>query len=436
MDPFRGFLSAVQWLAFFAVAAVLFGVRIPRRVLWGVIALEILGFGWIVFTIKTLPGDATLFWNAGRAVWSGASPYDGSHILNPPPSLAWYAVLSILPLSAFLTVWRILGAVALGTVTFAADGALRQIPEEQPWKLSRTELWLLACCLAVSVVTREALACMTSSFLTTFSLFLAFGLRERGRRPAAGVLLALGTLKITTQLPFLMLFGRKGDRTTWFWMCACGLLLTLLVIRPWNLPREFAINLQNIREEGGPGQVSDYSFENTLNRDFVSLDYAIYHLGVRNRGAVNLLQGAALVGLGSWVGRQLFRRPRLPRAAECSLVCCFSAVFLYHRLYDMTILAIPIVFMTGRALGERGPDRWIYRFGALGLVWVWHLRINHLNALAAYALRPGLLPRLAEMIILPQATWILMAVMLALVTAERRALDRTPMQASASGLPA
>ena len=136
---------------------------------------------------------------------------------------------------------------------------------------------------------------------------------------------------------------------------------------------------------------------------------------------VGALQALVLLALGAWILGALIRRPDLPRARACAIVACYSAIFLYHRLYDMSILAIPLVYAAGRALSAQGRDRWIYRATALGLVWVLHLRTNHLEKVIPYARQAGFLPRVVEALILPHATWIVLLAVMALLWVERPA---------------
>ena len=55
------------------------------------------------------------------------------------------------------------------------------------------------------------------------------------------------------------------------------------------------------------------------------------------------------VVLGAWLAMQIVRG-RYDRAAVCSLVAFYAAIFLYHRQYEMVVLALPLVYVAGRTL--------------------------------------------------------------------------------------
>ena len=435
MEPFPGFLSLAQWLVFLTSVAFILGARIPHAVLWTVAGLVMAAYAWIAVTMITLPGDASLFWRAGQAVWARTNPYLGTFVINPPPALIWYAAMAMIPQGPYLIFWRMLGTVAFGSVTFAAHGALGAEREDRPWRLPPVAVALLAAAVAISVSTREGLVVMNSTFTTTLCLVAAIACRDRVRPVAAGIFLALASVKITTLLPFLLLFFRGKDRNTWIAMIAAGLLITLLVIPPSGLPAALQTNLTSIREEGGAGGMSDYAFENPLSTNLVAFDHAIYHLGIRDRTWVKTGQMIVLISLGAWVAWQLYRSPELAHAPACAIVACYSALFLYHRIYDMAILAIPLVYCAGRGLREPGRVKWAYRLCAVGLLWVPHLRINVLDRLIPYARQPGILARLIEAVVLPQAVWIILGSLVLLVVAERYSLPAAPAPAN-GGAPA
>jgi hypothetical protein len=61
-----------------------------------------------------------------------------------------------------------------------------------------------------------------------------------------------------------------------------------------------------------------------------------------------MLDSSARPVLGSTFQAQLSQA--LPNAAAWSVVACYSALFLYHRLYDMSVLAIPLVHAASRKI--------------------------------------------------------------------------------------
>jgi len=420
MEPFAGFLAIAQWLSFLTCIAYIFGARIPLPVVWTVAGLVLAAFAWTAVTMIVLPGDAILFWKAGDAVWKRANPYHGTFVLNPPPSLIWYAALALIPQGPYLVLWRLLCTISFGGAAFAVQGALGREPKDRPWGLPSAAVALFASAVAISVSSRLGLLVLNSTFLTTVCILGALACRDRARPVAAGILLALASVKITTLLPFLLLFFRPQDRKTWIALIAAGLLFTVVAVPPSGLPAALRTCLANISEENSQGQMSDYSFESDTNTDLVSLNYAIYHLGIRDRGWVRIAQLLLTVALGIWVTRQIYRSPSISHAPACAIVACYSVLFLYHRLYDMTILAIPLIYCAGRGLQESGPFRWAYRLCAAGLLWVLHLRLNVLERFIPRAKEGGFAGRLIEAVLLPQATWIVLAALIVLIVTERR----------------
>jgi hypothetical protein len=421
-------VNAVQLLIFLAAGALILGVRLPRALLWLLSAIGFLTFGWIVFTMGWITSDAEEFWKAGRAVWERRNPYLGdglerevdTTILFPPPALVWFAFLSMLPMQAFLAVFRFLAATSLGAATFAAHGSLGAETPDRPWRLPPPVLALFASAVALCHSSRHGLVDMSNTFITTMCILGAVACRDRARPVGAGILLALGSMKTTTMLPFLLLFLRRQDRKTWIALSAAGLLLTALMLPPAILPAAIERNFSNIKYSTRPGGVNDFSWENPHTVNLVSLDYAIYHLGIRDRGAVKIGQLLVVAALGAWVARQLLRRPGLSLAPACAVVACFASLFMYHRLYDMTILAIPLVYCAGRAMKEPGRIRWAYRLCAAAVLWVLFLRANHIERLLPRAHQPGFLNRLIEAVILPQAIWAVLGALVVLVVTERR----------------
>lgn len=120
--------------------ALVLGVRIPRLVLWVVGVLGLLGFAWTVRTMNWVTGDAEEFWRAGLQARQGLNPYVGSgllnggdiYVLNPPPSLAWYVVFSLLPMTIYLVVWRALATISFAATTFASYASLGEEDGQRP----------------------------------------------------------------------------------------------------------------------------------------------------------------------------------------------------------------------------------------------------------------------------------------------------------------
>ncbi|MBL8793702.1 MAG: hypothetical protein JNM56_07350 [Planctomycetia bacterium] len=91
----------------------------------------------------------------------------------------------------------------------------------------------------------------------------------------------------------------------------------------------------------------------------------------------------------------------------------------YHRLYDFLLLTMPLVYSVGQAQNERGRLRWLYTGCALALAAAVYTRLDMLKSLTDYAMQPGIVPWLVEALMLPYATWLMVAVVIGLSLAER-----------------
>src|SRR5207244_3352258 len=82
--------------------------------------------------------------------------------------------------------------------------------------------------------------------------------------------------------------------------------------------------------------------------------------GVLDRGKVELLSLAATGLMTACVAWLLLGRRRLDTPAACAVVSIYAMLFLYHRIYDLMLLAIPLVYVYGKARSERGRARWLF----------------------------------------------------------------------------
>ena len=231
--------------------------------------------------------------------------------------------------------------------------------------------------------------------------------------------LAVGTIKIATLLPFLLLFFRKADFRTWISLAVVALVLSVVCISPVELPARCQECLQNISVLGQPGRPNDYSYANPVSNHILSLDHLFYRLGMRDRRWIQLAQFTSLFVLGAWIGWQIADRAKVSMPAACSLAACYSALFLYHRHYDMGILVLPLVYATGRALSEQGLRRWLFVVCCLAVLLVLYIRRDVLDSFSAIAASGGLRGRLAECFGLPYGDWCILTALFSLAIAER-----------------
>jgi hypothetical protein len=420
-----------QWVqglgcAFFLV--LVFGLEIRSFFMKGMgwflllVALSNLVF---VFSDPLFAFDYGIFRRIGLEVWAGVNPYHADRFsdhpfLNPPTALPLFAGFALIPLTVGKVIWTIGNALALcGFVPLSQRvliqqerlGSQSQI-DPSAWKMPAPVLVGLTGSFAVSTASFTSFATGQLSILVTLAILAALYAQSRGQPLRAGLWLALASIKVTTLLPFLLLFTRRSDLRTWISFGACVIVLTVLAVPPTQFPETVNLLVQHIRELQEPGQVNDYSFQGTQHTTMLGLDHALYRLGIRNLGWIQIGQALGLFGLTLIVTRLVMVQRMMPRAAACSLVAAFSAIFLYHRIYDMVVLIIPLVYCTGWARAAHGPSRWLFVGTAIAILLVLYLTIDGLWGLTRYSFEAGLVGRLIQAVLLPYATWAVLLAML------------------------
>jgi Glycosyltransferase family 87 len=423
MDLVRGLVLFAQISVVFLVCARLAGFKLPAALSWTVVLLAYAASGVFVMVDDVPSWDGQIFWNAGRDVLGGVDPYARPEFLNPPTALPIYVLFALLPLSQFLWVWKIAAFVGYGVIVPACKAAFRTTFEENRLFLSRTDLALLAGAVVISVSVRFGIRVGQIPILISLAAVGALAMRDRNRPVGAGIFLTIMSIKPNTMLPFLLLFPPKTNIKTWATMIVSGFLLTFLVVHPFDLLDTLLRNLQNIRNASLPGAVNDYSFEGSIQSggvDFLALDYAIYHLGFRDRILISAVHFTGIVSLALFLAWQIYRRPAINFASAASIVACLSMLFLYHRQYDAIILVVPLVYAFSMALAVRDWRRWIYRACTLGIIGVLSEPMAQIGRLIPFAQGSGILNRMVEAIVLPLGTWVIVAIAIALAIVERK----------------
>jgi hypothetical protein len=371
--------------------------------------------------------DYRIFWLVGRDVIEGLDPYieprfREHHFLHPPTALPVFAMFALISFSLSKVIWCIANGLALCvSVSFTQRVLLQQehlISQGQfgpsSWKMPPSILVGLTGIFAVSTASFTLFATGQLSLLVTIGLLAALDAQSRGRPLQAGLWLALASIKITTLLPFLLLFLRRADLRTWLSFGVGLMVLTFITTPPAKLHETANLLAQHIRELQEPGQVNDVSFQGTQHTTILGLDHALYRLGMRDFGWIQIGQALGLLALTLAVARLVMVLRMMPRAAACSLVAAFSVIFLYHRIYDTMVLVIPLVYCTGWARAAQGPSRWLFAGTAIAIVLVLFLPIAGLSALARYSFESGSVGRLIQAVLLPYATWAVLLTMLGL----------------------
>jgi hypothetical protein len=440
-------LSHVLYLAkgaaVLVAAALIFRVRVKPGLVWGVAAVGgvlVLCTLYSVFcalgTDQRAGIDYRIFRAVGSDVWAGVDPYAADRFaehpfLNPPSALPLLAAFALLPFQTGFLIWGALNLLGCASLIAFARGTLAAqerlagpaAGEPEPsWALPEVVLLGLTCALMVSDASLLAIALGQVSIMAAVALLAALAAQARGRPVAAGVLLALATVKVGTMLPFLLLFLRRADWRAWVALAVTTLALCLATVPATELPSRLATLFDRSQQLAAPGQVNDYSFEGTQPENILGFEHAFYRLGLRDRTTIRLAQYAAVLLLGAWVVRQLLGR--LPRAAACALVALYSTVFLYHRVYDAVILALPLVYSAGQARLASGRARYLFAGCAVAVLLVLNLNVDLLRLLTRLSLEWGGWGRAVQAVVLPYATWLILLAMLLLVRGARAKEER------------
>ena len=262
-------------LVVMAMLAMLAGITIKPAMAW---AIGIYAVAAIVLrTILAFPegSDFKLFWEAGRAVWSGDDPYADPRILNPPPSLPIYALLATLDFKPQLLVWTLLNLTACCVLGLVALQALKAQDDSPSWRLASSTAAVLMGVLAFSYACRRGLDAGQLTMLGIIPLFAALWAQAAAGR-GCSALLAIASVKAATWLPFLLLFLRWRDWPAWVAMAVVGLGLALVATPPGELLPRCRECLQNIATMSQPGNVNDVATANTQCVDLITLNQALY----------------------------------------------------------------------------------------------------------------------------------------------------------------
>jgi hypothetical protein len=304
-----------------------------------------------------------------------------------------------------------LPALAGRALTSQASLVASHSPGIGPWQaLPPRALAALTSTLMVSDAFSYGLFTGQLGLLTALALLAALDCQGRGRPIVAGLWLGLATIKVSTMLPFLLLFLRKRDVRTWIALGLTCSTLCLLGGAPTLLPRRVSWTLQQIAALSAPGQVNDYSFLGTQNATMIGFDHALYRLGLRNRATIHNLQLIAVTLMGLWVA-SLALASGLPRPAVCSLVALYSVLFFYHRIYDTVVLVLPLVYSVSRSQTAQGRSRWLFVVSSISILMVLFMSASDLKSLTDSSLNWGAWGRLVQATVTAYATWTILVAM-------------------------
>jgi Glycosyltransferase family 87 len=425
------FADAVNYGLFFPaqalvlLTAVALLLRITVKPWW---AWTATGLGLLALVLRTCVDwpngcDTRWFWLAGLDVVAGIDPYRNEFCLTPPTGLPVFYLFALFPFDQTLLVWTVLNLAGVAVLVMVARAAIRSAGTGADWDLPAPAVGVLTAALALSVSCGYGIGVGQMALFTTLMILGALWARNRGRAVLAGAGLALATIKVGTMLPFLMLFRRRYDRRSWATLAAGCLGLYLLTSPLLEMPTRLSECLRNIAVMGAPGHMNN--FTHPVCFDLIGFDRAIYFLGVDDRTAVRLGQYSAVLALGVWVGWLVLRKSDMSEAARCALVAFFASLFLYHRLYDMPILVLPLAYAMGRARVTIGRQRWLYVASVAAVLAVLYLRLETVKVLGAQPRGEEVLSRLVQALVVPYGVWLTLVGLICLTLAEgcpRRAM--------------
>jgi hypothetical protein len=413
---------AIELSVLLAALAAVAGVRLKPALAWALTAAGLMAF---IAEVRHSSGyDLRAFWLGGQNVWVGRSPYEprpGVPVpLNPPTAFPLFAAFALLPFGTCVAVWTALNSVACLALVGLSARALRAEaePGDPRRVLNPSSIGVLSSAVALSFAARYGIDLGQLAVLTAIALIGAVLARVKGRWFTSAVCLAVATVKVGTMLPFLLLFCGRGDRKTLIALAAVGLALVLAATPATAVPGRFREMVGNIARLDKT--VNSYEYANVSSAESFGIDHALYRLGLRNRSLIWLGQALILVVLGTIVAFEASPRGRLPRGAVVSLVALYAELFLYHRVYDTVLLALPLVYTAGRANLERGLERILPAVAGVAVLAVMYLRVGLLRTLTSFALGAGAGGQAIQALVLPYATWSILLAMACLLLANRR----------------
>ena len=191
------------------------------------------------------------------------------------------------------------------------------------------------------------------------------------------------------------------------------LALCIISGHPERLPDQCRSMLHHIGELSKSGAVNDISYNGPYNEWIIGFDHAFYRLGIRDSKVLSGLQVASILLIAGLIARLVWN-PTTPRGLSVAIVSLFSVLFLYHRLYDAVIFALPLTYAAARVRTSQGRARLFALGSILAMLVVIYMRRKSLGALSHAAPGWGIPGRFIEALILPSATWLTLAAMLLL----------------------
>jgi hypothetical protein len=359
------------------------GHDIKRRLALALVVVGGLAFAARVSTLKP-GGDFRSYWKIGRYVLQGIDPYTATpppgdmRLQYTPNSLSLFVPFGLLSERQAWAIFRTLN-VLLAFAMVPLAGATLEVVGGRPFPgLSWSAVVVLSTTFFLSNAVYFCIGVGNLPMVVTVLILAALRAQAKGSPILAGIWLGLAAIKVHTAIPVLMLFHRRSDRPTWVSMAVVLGALGVLATPPTLLASRVRENLEILQSVRQPGAIDDYSFEGPANESIIGLDHLFYRLG--------------------------------------------TSIFLYHRTYDTVVLALPMLYAAGRARSESGRTRWWFAGCTASILLTLCIYVTPIKDLAKSSLDwPGAARIPIQAIVLPYATWLILAAMVLLVLGEKAA---------------
>ena len=443
------YLTGLGYLVAFAVIAsnlvFLSRGRVSRAWCWFlVIAAVVLALGrsYVLFDKGIAGGDYYAFFDSGSDVWAGRDPYapnaqpvaapvpkaaNGNVALNPPNTLPLFALFALMPFEWGFGLWvatNIILAVVLVILCQRVLTTKRAQPQVS------AESFPLPLGIATALSSWSFFVCMINGQITTLvSVAIVAALWARGKYPGwAGLFLSIASFKPNTLVPFLMLFLRRKDLRSWIVMAVATATLTFAAVPPGSLPGRLRSLYDRIVEYGSPGRINDPAFTNYNSASMLGIDRMLVCLGMKSPARARAIQAVILGLAGLFLFHDVVLRRALDEPAAGALIALYSVVFFYHRLSDAVLLIIPFTYAAHRACVVDGSTRVLYSLSALSVLITLFVPGSFLDALNGPISQGGMIGMAARMLILPVATYGVIAAFVLLWIADHRPAGKDAME--------
>ena len=110
-----------------------------------------------------------------------------------------------------------------------------------------------------------------------------------------------------------------------------------------------------------------------------------------HRPTVTVVAMTCVLGLGAWLAYISIKR-NLPPGVCCSLASLYSMLFIYHRLYDLSILILPLFYSASRLHTTSRPARWCHAWVVAAILLALNAPRGEFTAHSIYASSFGTAP--------------------------------------------